>query len=142
MSSHVAGKPPRATSPERLVRNVTPDVMNARQPSIEGRGSAMGKDGEPRRLEKIARVDAPGGAFLFGEEPVEVEVGAFSIGLDPVTNAQYAPFVRATRREAPKHWKGAEPPEEAVSHPVVYVSWFDAIEFAEWVGGRLPTEVE
>lgn len=26
--------------------------------------------------------------------------------------------------------------------PVVHVSWNDALEFADWVGGRLPTEIE
>ncbi|MEV8468352.1 formylglycine-generating enzyme family protein [Fluviibacterium sp. DFM31] len=27
-------------------------------------------------------------------------------------------------------------------HPVVHISWHDAMDYAAWVGGRLPTEVE
>lgn len=43
-------------------------------------------------------------------------------------------------------WRHPEGPGSDVSargdHPVVHVSWFDAVAYAAWVGGRLPTEAE
>lgn len=42
----------------------------------------------------------------------------------------------------PKHWIGMTPPTDQMDHPVRYVSYNDAAEFAEWAGKHIPTEYE
>ena len=77
-----------------------------------------------------------------------VEFKRFAIGLTPVTNAEFARFLIATRwkpRHAEnflKHWTGGKPPARQEDHPVVYVDLDDARAYARWAGQRLPTEEE
>jgi iron(II)-dependent oxidoreductase len=65
-----------------------------------------------------------------------VHVNAFELGRTPVTNEQYAAFVRDSDAAQPAHWPAPD------DHPVVFVDWHDASEFCAWAGGRLPSEAE
>jgi sulfatase modifying factor 1 len=81
------------------------------------------------------------------ERPVhEVLVGEFEMAATPVTRAQYAAFLDAGGGEPPPWWSA--PAFAAPDQPVVGVTWFEAVAYAEWLsrqwGGRwrLPTEAE
>ncbi|MBC7249820.1 MAG: formylglycine-generating enzyme family protein [Anaerolineae bacterium] len=97
----------------------------------------------------------PAGPFIMGsdtddpdEAPQhEVDLPAFEIDLFEVTNAQFAAFVEATgyKTDAEKAgesgWRGFYT-EGKDNHPVVKVSWNDAVAYCQWLGKRLPTEAE
>lgn len=95
-------------------------------------------------------VYVPGGVFEMGradgddyEKPQHfVEVKAFYMDRTEVTNEEYKIFVDATRTAAPQHWRGNDFPEGEAKHPVVNITWNDAVAYAEWAGKRLPTEEE
>lgn len=58
-----------------------------------------------------------------------------------VTNAMYARCVEVGGCTAPMHSPHYEAPEYA-DHPVAGVTWFQAGEYCQWAGRRLPTEAE
>ena len=93
--------------------------------------------------QEIEIITIPAGPFLMGEQLQRVELPEFRIAKYPVTNAEYFRFIKATGHRRPEHWlRNDSYPPELARHPVVFVSWEDAVAYVEWVGTRLPSEAE
>ncbi len=113
----------------------------------------------------------PAGPFVMGTRPEEIDALRSRFGGDeswyqretsqqkivlpdfwmarvPITNAQYHIFVQRTEHPAPPFWDENRPPKGMESHPVVNVTWHDAIAYCQWlsrVTGKhvaLPSEAE
>ncbi|WIG58165.1 MAG: hypothetical protein OJF49_000910 [Ktedonobacterales bacterium] len=99
----------------------------------------------------------PAGPFRMGSDPRQdtqaqaseqpqhdVTLPAYWIARYPITVAEYACFVRSGHA-APNDWTTQQ---GKLDHPVVYVSWHDAVAYAAWLAKltgqpwRLPTEAE
>jgi formylglycine-generating enzyme required for sulfatase activity len=95
-------------------------------------------------------VEIPPGAFTMGSENEAhlVILPAYAIARVPISNAQYLLFVHAAGHPPPPHWQENRIPKGLESHPVVNVSWLDAIAYCQWlsqVSGKtitLPSEAE
>jgi len=72
----------------------------------------------------------------------EVMVEEFWIDKFPVTNAEYARFIVATKRRPPLDWDEGVIPDGKYLHPVTMVSWYDAQAYCRWEIKRLPYEDE
>ncbi|MCX6046427.1 MAG: SUMF1/EgtB/PvdO family nonheme iron enzyme [Chloroflexi bacterium] len=72
--------------------------------------------------------------------PHQVMLDGFWIMQTEVTNAQYKRCVEAGVCEQPGNSRWNDP--QYASHPVVNINWGQAMTYAKWVGGRLPSEAE
>lgn len=105
----------------------------------------------------------PGGTFIMGsnsgdpnhQPEHQLQVADFYIDRWPITNAEYKNFVDDTGHAVPDYhvsWCDTEGynwdpeqrmyPEGKADHPIVLVTWDDAMAYAAWAGKRLPTEAE
>jgi len=116
------------------------------------------------RLDKDQEMEfvrIPAGEFEMGSDPQKdkeaysdeqpqhhVTLREYWIGRTPVTNAQYASFVQAVSGHAPNDWLNGQPPVKKLYHPVVKVTWQDAVNYCKWLStlvGKsiyIPTEAE
>jgi len=100
---------------------------------------------EPNKMVLI-----PAGEFIMGTDnrlPDEgpqhsVYLDAFYIDKYEVTNLQYKKFIDDTKHKSPRHFSNRTYPEGKADHPVTYVNWYDATDYCEWAGKRLPTDQE
>jgi sulfatase modifying factor 1 len=91
----------------------------------------------------------PAGKFTYGElqgdgDTIRMHreyLPAFYIYKYEVTNKQFAEFVLATGYQAEGNWERYYTKEKE-NHPVVGVSFNDALHYAKWAGVRLPTDLE
>lgn len=99
---------------------------------------------------EFVRISA--GTFLYGQDKKVVDLPEYWICKTPVTNRVYQKFIEANpSHEVPKMWLGGENnwdpstrtfKPELAEHPVVIVSWYEAVTFCEWAGLQLPTEAQ
>ena len=126
-------------------------------------GSALEKIEKTRLYDNMVLI--PDGEFQMGsnhigadnnQRPVHtVYVNAFYMDKYAVTNSQFKVFVDANQQwqkdNIPdkyhngsylNHWTGNRYPSGEENHPVVFVSWYAAMAYAQWADKRLPTEAE
>ena len=143
----------------RCARAVTPATL----PEKQGLNKIpVTPDVTPDGVEMVL---IPAGDFQMGgndseardnEKPVHtVYLDALYMDKYEVTNAQFKAFVDANPQwgkdriprnyhdgDYLKHWRENSYPRGRGNHPVVYVSWYAAMAYAQWAGKRLPTEAE
>ena len=141
--------------------NSSSPVADDSNSEITNKNTEISKPELPARItEKM--VPITGGTFQMGRDDVPANdnvylvqspqhperVGSFYIDRTEVTNEEYARFIEETGREAPENWKDGKPPAAQEKFPVTFVSFIDAVEFADWISKRdnvlcqLPTEKE
>ena len=100
----------------------------------------------------------PPGRFFVGKDGTPSTCPGFSLARHPVTNGQYERFLTATGYvpdpDPPcpqadygngrflEHWVDGRPPAKKGDHPVVSVSFHDALAYCRWSGTSLPGEYQ
>ncbi|MDE0019314.1 MAG: SUMF1/EgtB/PvdO family nonheme iron enzyme [Candidatus Poribacteria bacterium] len=118
-------------------------IVNAKARELDVPQTILRNDGTEMVL-------IPAGEFLMGsndadarddEKPVHtVYLDAFYMDKHAVTISEYKQFVRATGHRVLPDWVSKISPTD--QHPVVGVSWHDAMAYTQWAEKRLPTEAE
>ncbi|MBN1993162.1 MAG: formylglycine-generating enzyme family protein [Anaerolineae bacterium] len=149
-------KPAPPTPTPRPTPTPAPTEPPAEEGTTEAEGEAEVTEPEPAASGPLFEdmILIPAGPFTMGQDgskpkngPAhEVDVPAFEIDRFEVTNDEFAQFAEQTgyvtyaEQGNSRNWRDVV--EGKGNHPVVYVTWDDAVAYCEWAGKRLPTEAE
>ena len=155
----------RLQDKERELAALPPSPVPEASPAERGKERA----GAGRLSFEPEMIPIPAGEFLMGSDKGKDKAATvweqpqhtlylpdYTIAKTPVTNAQYAEFVRdAGLVTLPRLWQTSyryrlesEPPPDKLKHPVVNVSWHDVVAYCDWLADctgkpyRLPSEAE
>lgn len=92
-------------------------------PQRDGRLNQLATDGLAINLRLAAQKWPPGVVYLDG----------FYIQKYEVTNGEYEVFLRTSGRGTPGHWDNGAVPPNLQNHPVVNVSYEDAVTYCKWM---------
>ncbi len=153
----------------RSVLNQARDILTNLQKrdehlaTLQPKESFSVNESNPPNLENMALIPAGESQMgsnddeAFGDEhPIHtVFLDAYYIDKYLVTNAQYKAFIdenpQWNKHDIPKkyhdvdylkHWRGNTYPRGESDHPIINVSWYAAMAYAQWADKRLPTEAE
>ena len=123
----------------REMEKIVEEVINDRELRIE---QSMRRFTDSRLRPGSRRSDD-------GYLPVIGAAADIFIAYTPVTNEEYALFIKASGYKPPKHWKNGTFPAGQARHPVVFVSYRDALAYCQYLTARstkhiyrLPAEEE
>ncbi len=123
--------------------------------SADGHYLSQAKDKIPikEKEEKITEIENRTGVKL-----IKIPNRNFYMAETEITNAQYAKFLNAkgNQKEGGTTWLNIkiyyceieqvngkfQPKQGKGNYPVICVNWYGARAYAQWIGGRLPTEKE
>jgi formylglycine-generating enzyme required for sulfatase activity len=120
-------------------------MENGLLPAVErvAAGNSLAALGDPRFRDEsgfclpkddlLGFVKIPVGPFLMGDEKHEVKLPTYYIARYPVTVAHYRVFVKETGHIP----ENAQSLEKADNHPVVCVTWYEAMKYCEWLTEKL-----
>jgi formylglycine-generating enzyme required for sulfatase activity len=135
-------------------RDQTPPLEAIEEPAV------LSVPATPRVAEVLATplldvelVYIPAGDFVMGSDPRQSEfvqdeelplhtlaLPEYYLARTPVTNRQYLAFVQAREYHRPEHWPSDAFLEDQADHPVINVSWYDAMAYCAWLTEQLGDE--